>query len=170
MSATQSFLPCNLKNSLTSTFKSKKRLSTFPFDNQRTSVWYKSVLWSAFILRHRFWKSRVFKALDLIWLTIFIATRKTHLWESGNVLDANASLCIIQWFPMTCGADSLTCFMKPERQPSIAGAPSVHIAKRFSYLRPSCSINECSFLYMSIPRVCESRCSQNRNSSLKSDC
>ena len=58
-------------------------------------------------------------------------TRKTYFNASGKVFDANASLCIIQWFPETCGADSSMCFMNPERQPSIAGALSVQIDNSF---------------------------------------
>ena len=59
--------------------------------------------------------------------------------RSGSwiVFEANAWRCIMQWIPTIFGLCFLASFKNPEREPSIAGAPSMQIPTTFSQLKPS---------------------------------
>ena len=57
--------------------------------------------------------------------------------DSGRVFENNAWRCIMQCIPTMFGLCFLASFKNLEREPSIAGAPSVQIPTTFSQLKPS---------------------------------
>ena len=66
-----------MRNKYTSSLSSYKRVRTLPLDNHLTSEWRRRLLWCEPISWHRVINSRVWRGLNLIKLTIFIAALRT---------------------------------------------------------------------------------------------
>ena len=72
---------------------------------------------------HKLRKRRVFKAAPFTKFTMLITVSMYHAMNSHNV-----------WIVLL---SSLASFKNPEREPSIAGSPSVQIPTTFFQLKPS---------------------------------
>ena len=113
-------------------------------------------------------KRRVIRALHLTKLTVFIIVLKVSCNSEGSVFYARACLWILQWRGIAFGAFCITLVTKPDWEPYMAGAPSVHIQQRLPQSRSSDSKNSVSFCITSSPFVDCSRSWQNKNSFFRS--
>ena len=111
-------------------------------------------------------KRRVLRAYTK--LTVFIIVFRVSCNSEGSVFYARACLWIMQWRGTAFGGFCITLVTKPDWEPNMAGAPSVHIPQRLPQSRPSDSKNSVSFCITSSPFVDYSRGSQNKTSSFRS--